>query len=465
MHGLVELPPFLWHFIDTDTFQRLRYLRQTGLLHYVYPCATHTRFTHSLGTAKLARDLIQGLATRQPELGITRGEVATTVLAALLHDLGHGPASHAFQGFMHRVTPSWRHEQQSVRLFQHMIVCDGPLLQHVIDEEGVDVHMVAEMICGKAEEAPAGWCWHGPPAGREFLFDIVSAPSGLDVDKLDYLQRDATSLGMHTGASCVDVPRLLAHCRVVDIKADGHVTRRLAWPPSESYAVMHVFLARFDMHFRCYQHRVGRVVELMVMEGLYTIRNHVLFYTADGVGVTLANAHTYPSAYVKLTDWVIDAAIQNVWPTLPASCSGGASGGGGVDAEPDPDKAAAAALFSRVRARGLWPTIGQLDIPASVAFDAEELAGYLLAHAPEGTTRDDFVVDVSCADCGHGDGNPVAGVTWIGDIRPVEYPAPVFFQLRLVRVFVKRDDLHANFQTSLREWAAPQRLHVTRTPA
>ena len=85
-------------FLDTPQMQRLRGLNQLGLSNYVYIPATHTRFEHSLGVAHLAQTLCENLRRRQPKLEITAKDVVCVKLAGLLHDLGHGPFSHLYDG-------------------------------------------------------------------------------------------------------------------------------------------------------------------------------------------------------------------------------------------------------------------------------------------------------------------------------------------------------------------------------
>jgi HD superfamily phosphohydrolase len=159
----IRLEPEALAVIDTPAFQRLRYVRQLGHAFLVYPGATHTRFEHALGTYHLAGRVTQDRDVR---------------LAALLHDIGHYPFSHALE---EAGLP--RHETLAARHLR-----TGPLAA-VLNGLGVSVERLLQLIQGTSS-SPLG----GLVAGS------------LDVDKLDYLSRDAMMCGVPYGV--IDVDRL-----------------------------------------------------------------------------------------------------------------------------------------------------------------------------------------------------------------------------------------------------------------
>ena len=160
VHGSISLCPLTIAIIDTPHMQRLRGLKQLGASDLTYTCTTHSRFEHSLGVAALAEQLLQGIQSKQPKLGITDKDVACVKIAGLLHDIGHGPYSHVYDGMFQKqlkkaktagmwlgqkidasqyeglpeVMDGWAHEDAS------LIMVDG-LLKYLgleIDEDNLD---------------------------------------------------------------------------------------------------------------------------------------------------------------------------------------------------------------------------------------------------------------------------------------------------------------------------------------
>ncbi len=184
----IRLEPVAARIIDTRAFQRLRYVRQLGHAFLVYPGATHSRFEHALGAYHLARRALATLADRGDLAGIDETECEAVRLAALLHDIGHYPFSHALEeaGF-----PS--HEALGARKLGEGDL--GALLREI----GGDalISRLAALIQGDS---------------RSPLSGLVSG--SLDLDKIDYLSRDARMCGVPYGV--VDVDRLLASLVLID---------------------------------------------------------------------------------------------------------------------------------------------------------------------------------------------------------------------------------------------------------
>jgi HD superfamily phosphohydrolase len=178
--------------LETAVVQRLRYVRQLGLAFLVYPGATHSRFEHALGTHHLARTALRHLGERGELAAVDPREPALVRVAALLHDVGHYPYSHALEEIG---VPD--HEEVARRLLG-----EGPVAEILVDRLGPD--------------APAAV--HALVAGRSrgALATLISG--SLDLDKLEYLKRDALMCGVPYGE--IDVDRLL-HSLVVVEAPDG----------------------------------------------------------------------------------------------------------------------------------------------------------------------------------------------------------------------------------------------------
>ncbi len=180
----IRVDPVAAAVLDTAAFQRLRYIRQLGLAHLVYPGATHTRFDHALGVYHLATKALRIIRDKQPSPLSAWGDARLIPYAALLHDIGHYAFSHALE----ELEPdriAGRHEEVGGRFFasEELATALEPLGPGAAE-------MVLEIIRGR---------------GAAPLRGLVSG--SLDLDKMEYLRRDAWFCGVPYGA--VDVDRLL----------------------------------------------------------------------------------------------------------------------------------------------------------------------------------------------------------------------------------------------------------------
>ncbi len=218
--------------LDSEPFQRLRYVRQLGHAFLVYPGATHTRFEHALGAYHLAGRAL-GLLGERGELADLPAEEAILVrLAALLHDVGHYPFSHALEeaGLL-------SHEALAAEHLAHPELC------RALDRSGIPqaAERIAELIRSKSPSPLAG---------------LISG--SLDLDKIDYLTRDARMCGVPYGT--VDVDRLLHSITLVTL-ADGR--RTVGVHEKGASALESLTFAKYQMYRNVYWHHAVRSATAM----------------------------------------------------------------------------------------------------------------------------------------------------------------------------------------------------------
>jgi uncharacterized protein len=227
----IAVDPLAMQLIDSPAFQRLRYVRQLGLAFLVYPGATHSRFEHALGTYHLARRALSLLDERGSLRGIGRELCLTIRIAALLHDIGHYPFSHALEeiGALH-------HEEVARPLITQGAVAEA--LRSTIGDDTPDEIMA---LIGGTSRSP--------------LQRLISG--SLDLDKLDYLRRDAFMCGVPYGE--IDVDRLLNSLTVVEGAAGpeiGIIEKGLS-------ALESLLFARYQMYRNVYWHHAVRSATAM----------------------------------------------------------------------------------------------------------------------------------------------------------------------------------------------------------
>lgn len=217
--------------LDTPSVQRLRYIRQLGHAFLVYPGATHSRFEHALGAYHLTRSALGALEARGELDGIGERDRSAVALAALLHDIGHYPFSHALEeaGF-----PS--HEAQGVaRLSQ------GDLAERLCELGGAGLAQeIGTLIRGVS----------GSP-----LQGLISG--SLDLDKIDYLCRDSRMCGVPYGV--VDVDRLLASLCVVETEG----RREIGVQEKGMSGLESLLFAKYQMYRNVYWHHAVRSATCM----------------------------------------------------------------------------------------------------------------------------------------------------------------------------------------------------------
>ena len=254
VHNLIHLDDddgFLMGLIDTKPMQRLRRIRQLGVSWLTYHGAEHSRFSHSMGVLHVAGKILSTLTKRYREnddvSSLLRENRRTVLSAALLHDIGHAPFSHA----MERLFPANAdHEKRTIRLLKNAELGIPGLLE----KAGVNVDEVASVL----EKLHA----------RRFLCDIVS--SQLDADRMDYLLRDSLFTGVEYGQ--YDLDWVAAHLCLGreplskdDGDADQQVLRLCLDEKRGLYAAEQLIIARFHMTMQVYFHKTTRMWEALLL--------------------------------------------------------------------------------------------------------------------------------------------------------------------------------------------------------
>jgi hypothetical protein len=223
----IRVEPLALRLIDTAAFQRLRYVRQLGLAFLVYPGASHSRFEHALGTYHLARRALLLLEERGDLRELGDDACAEVRIAALLHDIGHYPFSHALEeiGALH-------HEEVA-----RPLICGGAIGEILREALGDDAPArIVELIRGRSDSPLQG---------------LISG--SLDLDKIEYLRRDALMCGVPYGE--IDADRLMNSLVLLD-DAIGIQEKGLS-------AVESLLFAKYQMYRNVYWHHAVRSATAM----------------------------------------------------------------------------------------------------------------------------------------------------------------------------------------------------------
>jgi HD superfamily phosphohydrolase len=243
VYGFISIPSELvFDLIEHPYFQRLRYIKQLGMTHLVYPGALHTRFHHALGAMHLMKMTIEVLRSKGHE--ITAEEEEGVTIAILLHDVGHGPFSHALE---HTIVKGVSHEDISILLMDKLNEqFDGRLTTAIKIFKGI--------------------------YQKQFLHELVS--SQLDMDRLDYLNRDSFFTGVSEGVISSD--RII---KMLNVKDDHIVIEEKG-----IYSVEKFIIARRLMYWQVYLHKTVIAAEQLLVKILersreLVLKGHQLFAT------------------------------------------------------------------------------------------------------------------------------------------------------------------------------------------
>jgi hypothetical protein len=241
IHRFIELDAGEVALLEAPAVQRLRRLRQLGLAYLAFPSAEHSRFTHALGALAIGTQALEAIKAYSPAAFASERDYADQrrLLRAslLLHDVGHGPFSHACESVL-----GIRHEARTERILAREEIA------HALAAIDVDANDVLALITGTSTRYPV-------------LRELVSGPN-LDADRMDYLLRDAYFTGVVNGR--YDAEQLIASLRVFD--HDGR--QELGVDGRGVVALESFVLARYWMFATIYFHHTTRAFERVLREGL-----------------------------------------------------------------------------------------------------------------------------------------------------------------------------------------------------
>lgn len=289
IHNLIRIRPDEWEVINSRPFQRLRGIQQLAMTHLVYPGARHSRFEHCIGAAHVAGRLATSIGLDPEDLRTRRVR-----MAALAHDLGHGPFSHVSEELFEKRT-DWKagHETVSAAIVRH-----DPQVRAAMGDETAD--WVADLLSRKG---------HG--AKRSFERDVVAGPA--DADKMDYLLRDSYYCGVKYGE--YDLDKVVETAREVTPTLGSEVF--LGFDHQGVFSLEEMLLARYHMHRQVYGHKTRVATDRMLVRAMELA-------LADG---TLpANVFTPPpepdAAFVEAYMGMDDSAVVETLLSKPETHAG-----------------------------------------------------------------------------------------------------------------------------------------------
>ena len=282
VYGFITInSELIFDIVEHPYFQRLRRIKQLGLTDFVYPGALHTRFHHAMGAMHLMSITLDNLRSKGHE--ISNEEYEASLVAILLHDIGHGPFSHALE---FSLLKGIRHEHLSLQLMEYF----------------------NQLFSGKLELTIKIFTNQYP---RRFFHQLVS--SQLDIDRLDYLQRDSLFTGVSEGTIGAD--RII---KMLDIKDDQIVVEEKG-----IYSIENFLSARRLMYWQVYLHKATvsaeKMLIMLIQRAKYLVNQGQAVFATPSLQVFLENDvslegfkqnEAYLKAFATLDDYDIWAAVK-----------------------------------------------------------------------------------------------------------------------------------------------------------
>lgn len=247
IYGILEFDNSCQEIMDTPEFQRLRHIKQLGNCHFIFPSATHTRFSHSLGTSYLTKYVLDQIINSNPTKLDEKNKKNITI-AGLCHDIGHGPFSHLFDSLFAK-TYEEEHEARSINILEKMYN------EERVSFDGEDFEQIRECIDPKYFK-------------NHWFYKIVSnKESGLDTDKLDYLMRDSYQLGMGFQHP---FNAFYKNCKIKD--------GELYLDYNDMFLYQDIFHLRYKLHHSVYQHPKVKGFDFLIRDIMFEANKKYNFH-------------------------------------------------------------------------------------------------------------------------------------------------------------------------------------------
>jgi len=249
LYGNIELRGVMLELMETPEMQRLHGIKQLGLANLVFPGANHTRLEHSLGTGHVARKM-------HARLRDDADEGVLISVAALLHDVGHGPFSHTLEYLMHEINGKDHVEITKEIITGKRLLPDieyDKTLPEILSHYGIEAREIVDILDGK----------------KGYLSEIISG--ALDADQMDYLMRDAYYTGVAYGI--IDSDRIIQTMRLHD--------GRIVFERKGVTAIESMLVARAIMYSSVYLHKTVRIAELMLVKAVEMAEPFDFSYMVD----------------------------------------------------------------------------------------------------------------------------------------------------------------------------------------
>ncbi len=286
IYGLITLNELESRIVDTPIFQRLRYIRQLSFAEFVYPTANHNRFSHSLGVFYITNEICKNLQSQDNDL-MSSFYIDNLKMAALLHDIGHFPFSHALE--FNDKSAAWDkltsflmipHEELGVHIIKNSYIKE--YIQE--NQDNYDIELICNLIEGN------------DIADNSILNKIINWE--LDADRLDYLIRDSYFSGVKYGT--IDLNYLISNYEIYN-------KEKLVINVKASRAIENILISRFSLFDRLYTHKNISYYNFLLKEIILQLENSEIypgFKDLKYFEETLKNEENSESIF-KFTDFAL----------------------------------------------------------------------------------------------------------------------------------------------------------------